>query len=316
MTMHNDSSISIAMATYNGEKYLKEQMDSIYNQSHKPYEVVVCDDGSTDNTVDILSEYIDKHGLKLFRNTQRLGYIKNFERAISICQGEYIALSDQDDIWLPNKLEILINNIKDQLLISTDALIVNSENEVIHESYAHFANLQIIKNEELLYYIFHPFVTGCTSLFKKDLAQRSMPFPDFIPHDFWLALHAKKNNGLLYSPQKLIRYRQHSSNTIGATPKNRKIRWRNIANDEIKKRRIQSISNKVLMFESICKNFELSKLQFEVIQSKIDLLQSHVQRRFSIVKLIRNLKYEKYSSKGVIASIKEILTYCSDTLLK
>ena len=97
--------ISIAMATFNGEKYLREQLDSIYSQTLLPYEIVAADDCSTDRTTEILEEYRIKKGLKYLVNEHNIGVVKNFEKAISLCQGDYVALSDQDDIWFPEKLE-------------------------------------------------------------------------------------------------------------------------------------------------------------------------------------------------------------------
>ena len=96
--------VSIAMATYNGEKYLKEQLDSIYAQTYKDIEVIVCDDCSSDKTVEILDEYKEKYGLKYYINEKNLGFKKNFEKAISLCSGDFIALADQDDIWIENKI--------------------------------------------------------------------------------------------------------------------------------------------------------------------------------------------------------------------
>ena len=98
--------ISIALPTYNGEKYIREQLDSIYNQTLVPDEVVVVDDCSTDNTVNILEEYSQRYGLKYFVNDSNIGYNKNFEKAIRLCAGDYIALSDQDDVWFPTKIQV------------------------------------------------------------------------------------------------------------------------------------------------------------------------------------------------------------------
>lgn len=104
--------ISIAMATYNGEKYLREQLDSILVQTISDFELIICDDCSNDSTRKILSEYAKKDSrIKVIFNEQNLGFVKNFEKTISFCNGEYIAFSDQDDIWLPNHLEVLLSEI-------------------------------------------------------------------------------------------------------------------------------------------------------------------------------------------------------------
>src|ERR1700744_3577317 len=94
--------ISVALCTYNGEKYIKEQLDSIINQTYTCIEVIIVDDGSTDSTYDIISDYaLRDNRIKCFKNETNLGFNKNFEKAVSLTSGEYIAISDQDDIWLP-----------------------------------------------------------------------------------------------------------------------------------------------------------------------------------------------------------------------
>src|ERR1035437_7615564 len=100
--------ISVAMATYNGEAFLKEQLESIYSQTVQPFEVIVIDDGSRDSTICILEKYQKQRGLKYFVNTENKGVNYSFSRAISACVGEYIALSDQDDVWNDTKLETLL----------------------------------------------------------------------------------------------------------------------------------------------------------------------------------------------------------------
>jgi glycosyltransferase involved in cell wall biosynthesis len=99
--------ISVALTSCNGANYLKEQLESVYAQSLLPDEVIVCDDCSTDNSIEILTEYKEKHNLRYFINDKKLGFVKNFEKAISLCSGDFIALSDQDDVWLPKKIEII-----------------------------------------------------------------------------------------------------------------------------------------------------------------------------------------------------------------
>ena len=98
--------ISVAMATYNGEKFIREQLDSILAQTITDWELIVCDDVSTDSTIAILEEYANKDGrIQIHKNKVNLGFKRNFEKAISLCSGDYIALCDQDDIWKHDKVE-------------------------------------------------------------------------------------------------------------------------------------------------------------------------------------------------------------------
>ena len=307
--------ISIAMATYNGEVFLRKQLDSIFNQSLKPTEVIVCDDNSTDKTAQILEEYKIRYGLQYHINSERLGYIKNFEKAMSLCNGDYIALSDQDDIWTPNKLEVLVSLIENHSLISSDASLINAEDEIIQPSFAKYSKLKINLNEDVLHYIFNPFVTGCTTLFKRGLFLKSCPLPAHIPHDFWLALNAKQTEGLVYTSEKLIMYRQHTSNTLGATKKNKDVKWEHLSNKQNQAKRLESLSRKIQIFDSIIKNLSLTANQHCILQTKIDYWQSHINKSFSIIKLTKSLKTEKYSFKNISTTLKETFTYCFDTLI-
>ena len=120
--------VSIALATYNGEKYLREQLDSILSQSIQDFELVACDDCSTDSTLKILNEYAEKDfRVKVFTNEKNLGFKKNFEKAIFLCSGDYIALSDQDDIWTENHLQVLLENIGNNDLVGANAFLCDEK---------------------------------------------------------------------------------------------------------------------------------------------------------------------------------------------
>lgn len=123
--------ISVAMCTFNGEKYIKEQIESIINQSLIPDEIVICDDCSKDNTVNIIKETLDNWSGKvhLVVNEKNLGYRKNFEKAISLCNGDIIFLSDQDDVWNRNKIEIMVNALN-----NSDAILAFHDVEVVDEN--------------------------------------------------------------------------------------------------------------------------------------------------------------------------------------
>src|SRR5574344_1640995 len=121
--MHN--LISIAMCSYNGERFIKEQIDSIIAQTYKNFELIIVDDGSKDNTIEIIKYYQSKDSrIKLFQNEKNLGFVKNFEKAITLCSGDFIALADQDDVWKKNKIEVFLNNIDKNMLIYSDAILM------------------------------------------------------------------------------------------------------------------------------------------------------------------------------------------------
>ena len=209
--------VSVAMATYNGERYLKEQLDSIYAQTYKNIEVIVTDDCSSDKTVKILEQYAESHGLRYSVNETNLGFVKNFERAISLCKGAYIALADQDDVWEREKIEVLVREIGSDLLIHSDCSIIDGKSAVTAPYWKRERGFNI-KVENLLR---ANVVTGCTVLFKRELLKSALPFPEGIAyHDWWLALCAANLNKIVYIPSCLTRYRQHTGQNTGSDIKN------------------------------------------------------------------------------------------------
>jgi glycosyltransferase involved in cell wall biosynthesis len=210
--------VSIAMCTFNGEKFLREQLDSILSQTHSFLEIIICDDVSTDATASILQEYVSKDSrIKVFINNQNIGLVKNFEKALSLCSGEYIALSDQDDIWEQNKIATLLRHIGDSQLIHSDAKLINEKGIVFAESYAFYSKKNMCT--DCRFYISgNNNVTGCTILFKNELLPHILPIPDGITaHDWWIALIASNYGKIDYFSHPLIHYRQHASNLVGAT---------------------------------------------------------------------------------------------------
>ena len=209
--MDKNSLVSIAMTTYNGEKYLKEQLDSIYAQTYKHIEVVVTDDGSTDNTVSILEGYANTYGLRYYINKKRLGYVKNFEKAISLCQGAYIALSDQDDIWYEERLEMYMKHIQ-------DADLVFSEDELIDENGNSLGflleNVQKVEVSDYRMFFYNCHIYGHSMLFRKELVNKIVPIPD-IGYDAWIAIVAAKYGKVKFLDRVLTKYRQHFDSVSG-----------------------------------------------------------------------------------------------------
>jgi len=208
--------VSVAMTTYNGSRFLRRQLDSLIDQIYRPLEIVVSDDCSVDGTLDILEEYQRRFPdiLRFSQNIENLGFTKNFEKAISMCRGYYIALCDQDDVWAPEKIQLLVEGIRDRDMIHSDARLIDDEDRIIAESLTSFAGKDAFADFPRL--LMRNSVTGCTALLKKPLADRAIPFPRLTPHDYWLALLAADGNGIGYLPNSLVDYRQHGTNAIGA----------------------------------------------------------------------------------------------------
>lgn len=208
-SMKDTHSISVAMATYNGEEYIKEQLDSILVQLNNNDEIVISDDGSSDNTINIINSYKDKR-IKLI-NGPKLGVKKNFENAIKNCQNEYIFLADQDDIWVGNKVEIVLNYFirKKADLIIHDCDVVNNKLEVINES---FYDLRKSKKGKIKN-IFKNSYIGCCMAFKSSFKDKILPIPNNIEmHDQWIGLKIERYGKVKFINEKLIHYRRHDNN--------------------------------------------------------------------------------------------------------
>lgn len=213
-------SISIALATYNGEKYIRNQLDSIISQSYTDFELIICDDNSSDTTIDIIKSYQEKDNrISLHLNKSNIGFLKNFEKALSLCKGDYIACCDQDDIWEPNHLEVLYNNIGKNDCIGADALLVDADLTSLNKTLSQSMDVHIIPNTNIQLFnreCFYNLIQGTACLFSKRLLQYIIPFPKGIKfHDHWIALNACIHNGCKYKPQKILLYRCHSQNITG-----------------------------------------------------------------------------------------------------
>ncbi len=206
----NKPLVSIAVCTYNGEKFLVEQLDSLINQTYNNLEVIVVDDGSKDNTINILQSYVGRFpNIVLHQNEVNLGYIKNFEKAIGLCKGEFIALSDQDDIWLPNKIEVQVAEIGDNILIYHDSEFINDKGISIGKKMSDV--IKMYWGDSFKPFLFFNCISGHQCLFKKSLVAYSIPFPKEIFHDRWLAFTATNNGSIKYLDIPLVKYRQHEN---------------------------------------------------------------------------------------------------------
>lgn len=209
--------ISIAMATYNGAKYIREQIDSILNQSIQDFELVVCDDCSSDDTLRILEEYARKDSrILIYKNEENLGFKKNFEKVVSLCKGEYVALSDQDDIWLPNHLEMLVDALGDQDQMSCGKPVsVDEDNLELPKQFDCFKmNFIPTSNEDLARHIFMCRSTfqGASMLLRRSFLDVALPIPEGADfHDSWFAALACFAGGLAYIDKPTMRYRRLSN---------------------------------------------------------------------------------------------------------
>lgn len=219
-----EEKIDVLMATYNGEKFVANQIESILNQTYKNINLIISDDCSNDRTRGILKEYEEKDSrVKVYYQENNLGYIKNFEFLLKQVQSNYYALSDQDDIWTPEKIEVSYNTLKQKKvdMVFGDLEVVDKDLKTRYESFGDFMllnrKIEKCKNSYKMNYLYNC-VTGCTILAKKETLEYILPIPNEskrVAHDHWIALMVSLNGKLAYIKEKYIKYRQHGDNQIG-----------------------------------------------------------------------------------------------------
>jgi glycosyltransferase involved in cell wall biosynthesis len=201
--------ISIPVFTYNGAHFLREQLDSLFSQTYKNIEVIACDDGSTDETKKILQEYETKHGLVCHFNETNIGVNKNVEKALSLCNGDFIAPSDQDDIWKSEKLQILLDHIGENTLIYSTSTAIDQDGQILNGYIPQKHNL--IQGNNNKAFFFDNCVSGHTMMFKRELVPFLLPFPGTIYPDWWIAFVASTYGPIEYYKEPLVYYRRHDT---------------------------------------------------------------------------------------------------------
>lgn len=201
--------ISVCIATYNGEEFLKMQISSILPQLKPTDEVIISDDNSTDGTIAIINSFNDSR-IKVFKNKNK-GLLSNFENALENSKGEIIFLSDQDDVWMENKVEACMESFRDGFdLVLSDCTIFDSvTSNIIQESFFSANNSQkgvwpnILKNSYI----------GCCMAFRSKVKNKVLPFPKSIPmHDSWIGISSELFYKVKFDDRKLIKYRKHIGN--------------------------------------------------------------------------------------------------------
>jgi len=220
--------ISICMATYNGGQFLRQQLESILAQSNQDWQLLIRDDGSDDNTKRIVEDYTSRlpGRIRLITdNGSRLGASLNFGKLLEHADTEYIMFSDQDDVWLPNKIDLTLNAMKaaeqiypdKPVLIHTDLKVVDSDLNIIADSMWSYQKLSPEIGDDLSKIMAQNVVTGCTMMINRKASDVSTPIPaEAIMYDWWISMNVAKYGKIVYVSTPSILYRQHSKNTIGA----------------------------------------------------------------------------------------------------
>ena len=324
LEIYTKMKISVAMCTFNGSRYLDEQLASICSQVRLPDEVVICDDGSSDNTPDLLHAFAACAPFKVHVriNESNLGTIKNFEQAIRLCSGDIIALSDQDDVWLPQKLtrmEQIFLQTPQTGGVFTDAEIVDSNLRCLDFSLWHVyrfqQNLQrVVQQGNALDILLKQFVvTGATFAFRSCWKDRLIPIPSCWMHDAWIALNIAIFSNLSIINEKLIKYRQHGNNQIGAMPKGIKYRMRESLNTDRDIYYPSELGRYQIAYDHFSKWFPPEHETIKKLSAKIHHLKIRSslpsQRLFRIPTILKELitwKYHRYSTSWQVA-LKDLL---------
>jgi len=241
--------VSIVLATFNGEAFLAQLLDSVLAQTYPNIEIVAVDDGSTDTTINILNSYASTNGkIKVFANSVNIGYIKNFQKACKLSSGEYIALCDQDDEWHIDKVKHMIETIGEHPMVYCDSIVCDEHLGDTGKRISSFVNCR--SRYSCLELSVFCRIYGNATLFKRSLFEDADPFPDMIPHDWWLSYVATLHGGIKYLDEPLILYRQHSTNIFGAIGSSS--RKKNDKKRQKKKEEILKIRMRIGRFYEIC----------------------------------------------------------------
>ncbi len=209
--------ISVCMTSYNGEKYIEQQIRSILEQIGQDDEVIISDDGSTDATLDII-EKINDPRISLIKGPGTGSLIQNFEHVLNQAHGDVIFTTDQDDVWKHDKVSTCLFYLKQADCIVSDCQVVDSQLQTIHPSFFEVNHTLTGKFYNLL---IHNGYLGCCMAFKKELLPYVLPFPKDIPqHDIWIGNVAAFKFKLLFIDDKLIKYRRHQQNASTTSEKN------------------------------------------------------------------------------------------------
>ncbi len=213
--IQNQPLVTVVMCTYNGEKFLRQQLESVLSQTYSHIEIIICDDGSSDNTISIVTEFASRDNrINIHKNPITLGYNKNFEQAFGKASGEFIAVCDQDDIWKPEKIKKMLSLFSDEEIMLVHAQSVRFTHEVPEVS--SYAARRSFEGHDVRQLMFFNTIAGHNILFRKGLLQNRPAFPDGVFYDWWLTVLAAVFGSIAATEEVLTFHRFHTDNlTLG-----------------------------------------------------------------------------------------------------
>jgi glycosyltransferase involved in cell wall biosynthesis len=306
--------VSIALCSYNGARYLQEQLDSIAGQSRLPDELVVCDDRSLDETAEIIRAFASKVSfpVRLTINERNLGSTKNFEKAVSLCRGDIILLSDQDDVWREDKImrfEIAFVSAPSVGAVFSDAEVVDEHLRPmgyhLWESitFSPVQQKRLIRGKSVGVLLKHNVVTGATLAFRGNFKGLVLPIAGCWQHDGWIALLIAASADLSIIGEPLIKYRQHSKNQIGAV----KLEFsERLADAQLKGSRafityidqLETVRDRILEFGHPPNKDVIGKLESKLLhlQARGNLPEQRLYRLPKVINELLTLRYFLYSN--------------------
>ncbi len=274
--------VSVAMTTYNGELFLEEQIESILAQSYKNLELIIVDDCSTDNTIKILYQYKQFKNIKIFQNEERLGVIKNFEKAISLCNADLIALCDQDDIWYEDKIAKLVEAIENAVLVCSDVVMIDRDRNIIHKSWFKYQSIYIPTKPNVFdEVVYQNYALGCTMLFKRELVTHIIPIPeDSLSHDWWIAANASLLGKFNVLKDPLMLKRKHNKNVSETGADNLIVRFKKYFSKQDRQKRderYRTALKRIKCYLQYLRN--LNAYQNDYLQNLINYYEVLVKKR-------------------------------------
>lgn len=297
-----NSKISIVIATYNGERFIERQINSILNQGFGSLEIIVCDDCSTDNTVKIIRDKYFDQGVKVFQNECNIGVSRSFENGINNSSGDYIFLADQDDYWIETKIQVQLAKMKEMeflygidkpMLVVHDAIIVDGNENVIANSLWELSGASP-GNTNLPSTILRNTYTGCMMLLNRPLLNISLPFPELgIYHDHWLGIVAQSYGKIATVEQPLMYYVRHGENATNVISKShfliRLIKFPlNLFKSDM-------LLESITVLEFFDQRYGIRNTKYEfILQKLLNLKSKSVFRRRLMLKLYRLYYYRVF----------------------
>ena len=299
--------IGIVLATYNGEKYLAQMLDSLVAQTRQADFIVAVDDGSKDNTPAILKSFQDRLPLQITRLEKNSGHRAAFSKALELAQpqlddNDLIALADQDDVWLPQKLKFLEKAMEAEqgekpTLVFGDAQVVDADGKIIAESWRSYSKIEKkISMEQQIAGINN--VTGCLSLFRASLLKTILPIPEGVTvHDRWIAMIADRQGGIAAIDAPVVQYRIHGNNAVGG-----------VAAPSMSK----TLETQIQWIQTILDNagkLLLSKKEIRFAQKLLGLAKARLTRAISPLRLLWIAKHrnELFLKDSAAVTMKRIL---------